>query len=131
MKQITLTFLVTYLLCGSVHSQQSKAPKEVTDLQALLAQANPDKHPAVQLMAGNQVLQIDEYLIPLAETTLVRCEKDGGKYQVKFFLQNGTAVTKTSDPAFRHAYWAIELRDKKACEQFVALFEKMIDRRKG
>lgn len=125
MKQITLTFFILCLLYGNVYSQQRKAPKEVADLQALLDQASPDKHPSVQLAPDKQALQINEYLVPLAGTTLVRCEKDGGKYQVKFFLQKGTTITKTSDPAFRRAYWAIDLHDKKACEQFVALFKKL------
>lgn len=125
MKRIAYHLIIICLFCSAVHAQQNKKPDNVAQLQALLAQAGPDQSTSVGLAADRQALQIGDFLIPLAQTTLVRCEKEGGKYQVRFFLQKGTAITKASDPTFRRAYWALSLHDKKACEQFIALFNEL------
>lgn len=126
MRPITLAIFIFSLLCKTVCAQQHTNSDEIKDLETILEYAGTDKQVSIRLTAVNQALEINGYQIPLAKTTLVRCEKEQGKYQVKFFLQNGTAVTKTGDSTFRRAYWAIDLDDKKACEQFISIFKKLM-----
>lgn len=125
MKYIISNLLAICLFCGFAHAQQGKQTNSVAQLQTILKQTNPDQPASVNILTEKRALQIGDLIVPLANTTLVRSEKDGGKYQVKFFLQNGTTITKVSDPNFRRAYWALTLQDKKACEQFVALFKEL------
>ncbi|WP_353718275.1 hypothetical protein [Dyadobacter sp. 676] len=125
MKYIINNLFAICLLCSSAHAQQIKGSNSVAQLQTLVEQTGPDQPTSVHLLADKRALQIGDLIVPLAKTTLIRSERDGGKYQVKFFLQNGTAITKVSDPNFRRAYWALSLQDKKACEQFVTLFKEL------
>lgn len=123
MKRIFFAVGFTLLLAGQGFGQ-SRVTDDVTRMQALLVQASAKATP-VQVLKKEIALQINEYVFPLAETTLVRYEKEHGKYAVKFFLQNGTAITRVDDPTFRRAFWAIELPTKQACQEFIALFGQL------
>ena len=123
MKRIFFCFALTLILAGQGFCQ-SRVTDDVARLQALLVQASAKATP-VQVLEKEAAVQINEYVFPLAPTTLVRCEKEHGKYAVKFFLQNGTAITRVDDPAFRRAFWAIELPSKQACREFITLFDQL------
>lgn len=123
MKRIFLAIGILVLLAGQGFGQ-SRVQDDVARLQALLMQASGKPTP-VQVLEKEAAVQISEYVFPLAETTLVRYEKERGTYAVKFFLQNGTAITRVGDSSFRRAFWSIELPSKQACQEFVALFDQL------
>lgn len=123
MKRIFIALSLTVLLAGQGFCQ-SRVNDDAARLQALLVQASAKEMP-VQVLEKEAAVQINEYVFPLAETTLVRYEKEHGKYAVKFFLQNGTAITRADDPTFRRAFWAIELPSRQACQEFIALFDQL------
>ncbi|UFH57687.1 hypothetical protein [Spirosoma sp. KNUC1025] len=124
MKRIVFTLFMLSLLTRQGFSQSSKS--EIgTRLQTLLEQASPNKSVGVHVLEKESSLQISDHVIPLAETTFIRCEKQNGKYAVKFFLQAGTAITRTEDPTFRRAYWSLDLATKQSCQEFMALFNQL------
>jgi len=123
MKRIFFALVLTILLAGQGFCQ-SRVNDNAARLQALLVQASA-KATLVQVLDKEAAVQINESVFPLAETTLLRCEKQHGKYVVQFFLQNGTAITRVDDPAFRRAFWAIELPSKQACREFITVFDQL------
>lgn len=124
MKRIIFTLFVLSLLPNQSFSQPGSSDKAAR-LQTLLELASPRQSVPVRVLVKESSIQINEHVFPLAETTLVRCERQDGKYAVKFFLQAGTAITRIDDPTFRRAYWAFPLGSKQACQEFITIFDRL------
>ena len=124
MKFAALTLFLFTLLPGR-GVPQSTANGSLAQLQRLLQQTTPNPTTQVGTLDRQYAVQIDDHVFPLAETTQVRWEKQAGKHQVEFFLQQGTAVTSVNDPTFRRAYWSIGLSSKRACREFIHLFGRL------
>lgn len=72
------------------------------------------------------VLQVDHYLIPISPDTHVKFRKEKKNYAVWFSLQNGTAVTSTTDAQWRRASFELTFKSKRAARNFIRLFEDVV-----
>lgn len=120
---IFTTLIMALCLLSSSGFAQRSANDNVARLQTLLKAVSDTS--MVRLLENQHVLQINQRLIPLAETTLVDWEKVDGGYAVQFFLQKGTAIIDVTNPKVRRAYWAVKLPSKQSCQTFVALFDRL------
>ncbi|WP_420153541.1 hypothetical protein [Siphonobacter sp.] len=124
-----LTCLLLMVSLATVESlAQSKTPESVIRMQTLLRQASDTAN--IQLPEKQYAVQINQWIIPLDETTLMDWKKQDGVYAVQFFLQKGTAITSQYDPSFRRAYGEVKLSSKQACQEFIRLFDGLRVERK-
>ncbi|WP_146010934.1 hypothetical protein [Siphonobacter sp. BAB-5405] len=124
-----LTCLLLMVSLATVESlAQSKTPESVIRMQTLLRQASDTAN--IQLPEKQYAVQINQWIIPLDETTLMDWKKQDGVYAVQFFLQKGTAITSQHDPSFRRAYGEVKLSSKQACQEFIRLFDGLRVERK-
>jgi hypothetical protein len=72
--------------------------------------------------AGERLLSVKNYRIPVSKNTLVRTDKNS----VHFAMQQGTAVTDANDPSWRRAEFIIPFSDKKSAAEFVKRFNELI-----
>lgn len=69
-----------------------------------------------------KTMGIKNYRIPVAPTTRVRAEKK----EVRFYMQNYTAVTDVNDTTWKRAEFILPFKDKKSALEFVKNFNKLI-----
>lgn len=72
--------------------------------------------------AGQQVLTVKSYRIPVSKNTLARADKNS----VHFALQKGTTVTDANDPSWKRAEFIIPFGDRKSAAEFVKYFNQLI-----
>ncbi|MDR6193470.1 hypothetical protein [Siphonobacter sp. SORGH_AS_0500] len=107
---------------------QSHPTASVVRMQTLLQQTSDTAK--VYVPEKQYAVQINQWIIPLDETTLMDWKKQDGAYAVQFFLQKGTAITMEQDPGFRRAYGEVKLASKQACQEFIRLFDRLRVERK-
>lgn len=117
MKRLYATLIVLIVSCGlygqSANDKLIQFAKEgIKDAKEISYSASPS------------ILHVDEYLIPVAESTNVTVGKEKGTYFVWFALQNGTAVTSTKDPQWRRASFQLTFKSKQGAQNFAKAFKK-------
>lgn len=126
MKKILFFLFVAGVCAGPCMAQQA-ADADVSALQTLLQQASGSTASvSVKPLPATYALQLENNVVPLAETTHLAWRKDRkNSFLVEFFLQQGTAVTDVTNPAFRRAYWKIDFPSKQACQEFIKRFDNL------
>ncbi len=101
----------------------SLSAQNVSDKLLEAAKAGIKDAEEISLHTSPSILQVDQYLIPVAETTQAAIKKENGTYSVWFALQKGTAVTSTKDPHWRRASFQLTFISKRSARSFVKAFE--------
>lgn len=72
-----------------------------------------------------RVIAVKNLRIPVAQSTLLKFDKKKGN-KVIFAMQNNTAITDATDPAFKRASFEIPFHTKDGAVSFITYFNKLI-----
>jgi hypothetical protein len=72
-----------------------------------------------------RVIAVKNLRIPVAQSTLLKFDKKKGN-KVIFAMQNNTAITDATDPAFKRASFEIPFNTKDGAVSFITYFNKLI-----
>jgi hypothetical protein len=118
-KLITLLFITS--ISSGLFAQQNKFNDLVQVTKEGLKETKE-----VSYHISLAVLQVDHYLIPISPNTHVKFRKEKKNYSVWFSLQNGSAVTSTTDAQWRRASFELTFKSKQAARDFIRLFEDVV-----
>lgn len=71
-----------------------------------------------------RLIVVKNFKIPVSTDTHLKFDRKKGN-KVIFAMQNNTAVTDVTDPAFRRAYFEIPFKTKDGVVSFITYFNKL------
>jgi hypothetical protein len=124
MKKVALIYTLLFLYMDSF--SQSTAAEIIVKMNLLLTERQKDNGTDLIIYNENKKsLLFDGVAIPVTDNVILKKEKKNGKNLATFYFQEGEAVVKQSNSAWRRAYYEMTFQTGKQAAEFIELFRKL------